>query len=105
MSICYYGILWSKCSIFVRFGFHGYAHSRKLFNKHILPLLHGTAEELTEAHSLFQLSTANNQVMPVSKYFEADLSLLGFNIPSFGFWWLKIQILFFNPNTVPNYRE
>ena len=33
------------------------------FNKHILPLLHGTVEELTEAHSLFCLSATNNQVM------------------------------------------
>ena len=43
-------------------------------------------EELTEAHSLFQLSATNNQVMLVSKYFEADVSLLGFNMPSIGFW-------------------
>ena len=64
------------------------------FNKHILPLLHGTVEELTEAHSLFWLSAANNQVMPVSKYFEADISLLGFNIPSIGFLVVK------DPNTI-----
>ena len=48
------------------------------FNKYILPLLHGTAEELAEAHSLFHLSAANNQEMPVTKYFEADVSILGF---------------------------
>ena len=64
------------------------------FNKHILPLLHGTVEELTKAHSLFRLSAANNQVMPVSKYFEADVSLLGFNIPSIGFLVVK------DPNTI-----
>ena len=58
---------------------------KNYFNKHILPLLHGTAEELTKAHSLFWLSATNNQVMPVSKYFEADISLLGFTIPSVGF--------------------
>ena len=55
------------------------------FNKYILPLLHVTVEELTEAHSLFQLSATNNQDMPVSKYFEADILLLGFNVPSVGF--------------------
>ena len=48
------------------------------FNKHILPLLCGTAEELAEAHSLFCLSAANNQDMPVSRYFKADVSILGF---------------------------
>ena len=64
------------------------------FNKHILPLLHGTAEGLTKAHSLFWLSTANNQVMPVLKYFEADISLLSFYIPSIGFLVVK------DPNTV-----
>ena len=64
------------------------------FNKHILPLLRGTVEELTEAHLLFRLSAANNQDMPVSKYFEADISILGFSIPSVGFLVVK------DPNTV-----
>ena len=64
------------------------------FNKHILPLLRGSAEELAEAHSLFQLSAANNQDMPVSKYFEADVTILGFCIPSVGFLVVK------DPNTV-----
>ena len=64
------------------------------FNKHILPLLHGTVEELAEAHSLFRLSAANNQDMPVSRYFEADISILGFRIPSVGFLVVK------DPNTV-----
>ena len=43
---------------------------------------------------MFRLSAANNQVMPVLKYFEADVSLLGFNIPSVGFLVVK------DPNTV-----
>ena len=64
------------------------------FNKHILPLLHGKAEELAEAHSLFWLSAANNQDMPVSKYFEADVTTLGFHFPSVGFLVVK------DPNTV-----
>ena len=48
------------------------------FNKQVLPLLCSTAEELAEAHSLFHLSAANNQDMPVLRYFEADVSILGF---------------------------
>ena len=64
------------------------------FNKHILPLLHGTAEKLAEAHSLFCLSATNNQEMPVTKYFEADVSILGFRIPSVGFLVVK------DPSTV-----
>ena len=64
------------------------------FNKNILPLLHGTAEELAEAHLLFRLSATNNQDMPVSRYFEADISILGFRIPSVGFLVVK------DPNTV-----
>ena len=55
------------------------------FNKHILPLLCGSAKEQAEAHLLFCLSAANNQDMPVSKYFEADVTILGFCIPSVGF--------------------
>ena len=64
------------------------------FNKHILPLFHGTAEELVEAHSLFQLSATNNQDIPVSKYFKADVTILGFHVPSVGFLVVK------DPNTV-----
>ena len=64
------------------------------FNKCILPILHGLAEELAEAHLLFQLSAANNQDMSVSKYFEADVNILDFRIPSVGFLVVK------DPNTV-----
>ena len=64
------------------------------FNKYILPLLCGSADELAEAHSLFRLSAANNQDMPVLKYFEADVSILGFRIPSVAFLVVK------DPNTV-----
>ena len=64
------------------------------FNKHISPLLHGLVEELAEACSLFWLSATNNQDMPVSKYFEADITILGFHIPSVGFLVVK------DPNTV-----
>ena len=54
----------------------------------------GSVEEIAEAHSLFWLSAANNQDMPVSKYFEADVTILGFRIPSVGFLVVK------DPNTV-----
>ena len=64
------------------------------FNKYILAILRGTAEELAEAHSLFRLSAANNQEMPVTKYFEANISILGFQIPSVGFLVVK------DPSTV-----
>ena len=36
----------------------------------------------------------NNQEMPVTKYFEADVSILGFRIPSVGFLVVK------DPSTV-----
>ena len=64
------------------------------FTKNILPLLQGTASDVTEAHSLFWLSAANNQVMLVSKYFEADVNLLGFRILCIGFLLVK------DPNTL-----
>ena len=41
--------------------------------------------ELSEAHSSFKLLAANNGVMPVSRYFEADINLLGFRVPKVGF--------------------
>ena len=55
------------------------------FTKNILPLLNKSSGELTEADSLFRLSATNNEVMPVLKYFEADVTLLGFRIPQVGF--------------------
>ena len=55
------------------------------FTKHIQPLLGKSSDKLAKAHSMFQLSAANNEVMPVSKYFEADVTLLGFRIPRVGF--------------------
>ena len=64
------------------------------FTKNIFPLLKRSAGDLTEAHSLFRLSAANNEVMPVSKYFEADVTLLGFMIPHVGFLVVK------DPNTL-----
>ena len=48
------------------------------FVKNIQPLLNKSSSKLAEAHSMFQLSAANNEIMPVSKYFEADVTLLGF---------------------------
>ena len=64
------------------------------FIKNILPLLKKSAGDLTEAHSLFWLLAANNEVMPVSRYFEADVTLLGFTIPHVGFLVVK------DPNTL-----
>ena len=64
------------------------------FIRNILPLLKKSAGDLTEAHSLFWLSVANNEVMLVSRYFEADITLLGFTIPHVGFLVVK------DPNTL-----
>ena len=64
------------------------------FIKNILPILKKSAGNLTEAHLLFRLSAANNEVMPVSKYFEADVTLLGFMIAHVGFLVVK------DPNTL-----
>ena len=55
------------------------------FTKNILPLLQKPAGDLTEAHSLFRLSATNNEVMPVSKYFEANFAILCFKVFWVGF--------------------
>ena len=52
---------------------------------------------MAEAHSLFQLSAANNEIMPVSKYFEADVILLGFRIPWVGFLVVKDPNILLEP--------
>ena len=56
--------------------------------KYILPKLQNS-QELSQAHSLFRLSAANNGVMPVLCYFEADVNLLGFTVPRVGFLVIK----------------
>ena len=57
----------------------------RYFIKNIQPLLNRSSGKFAEAHSMFQLSAANNEVMPVLKYFEADVTLLDFRIPRVGF--------------------
>ena len=52
---------------------------------------------MAEAHSLFWLSGANNEIMPVLKYFEADVSVLGFRIPQVGFLVVKDPNLLLEP--------
>ena len=48
------------------------------FVKHIQPLLKKSSSKMAEAHSLFQLSAANNEIMPVLKYFRGRCVRLGF---------------------------
>ena len=64
------------------------------FEKKYSPFVKGQSGELSEAHSLFKLSAANNSAMLVSKYFEANIELLGFPVPRFGFLIVK------DPNTL-----
>ena len=64
------------------------------FEKNILPILKALPGDLSEAYSLFKLSVANNGAMPVSRYFEADINLLGFRVPKVGFLVVK------DPNTL-----
>ena len=45
------------------------------FTKNIQPLLNKSSSKLAEAHSMFRLSAANNEIMLVSKYFEANITL------------------------------
>ena len=64
------------------------------FTKNILPLLQSPAGNLTEAHFLFWLSATSNEVLPVSKYFEADITILDFRVLQVGFLVVK------DPNTL-----
>ena len=74
------------------------------FIKNIMPLLNKSTGELAKAHSLFWLSAMNNEVMPVSKYFEADVILLGFRIPWVRFLVLKDSNVLLEPSTALNYQ-
>ena len=89
MSIYVYGILGQRIPSLLDSGSMVTLVCETYFKKNILPLLKRLTGDLTKAHSLFWLSAANNQVMPVSKYFEADVTLMGFRIPQVGFLVLK----------------
>ena len=67
------------------------------FEKNILPMLKTLLGELSEAHSLFKLSAANNGVMLVSRYFEVDVNLLGFRVPKIGFLVVKDPNILLEP--------
>ena len=60
--------------------------------ENILPLLKSSSGELSESH-LFKLSTANSAML-VSKYFEADIEILGFPVLQVSFLMVK------DPNTL-----
>ena len=63
------------------------------FTKNIQPLLGKSSSKLAEAHSMFRLFAANNEIMSVSKYFEADVTLLGFRIPCTSMYFLSLNIV------------
>ena len=67
------------------------------FTKDIQPLLNKSSSKLAKAHSMFWVSAANNEIMLVSKYFEVDVTLLGFQIPWVGFLVIKDPIALFEP--------
>ena len=80
------GFIGLKGSIIARFRVHGNTNMHEgYFTQNIQPLLGKSSGKLAKAHSMFRLSATNNEVMPVLKYFEADVTLLGFRILRVGF--------------------
>ena len=75
----------SKGSIFAWLRIYGHAHLQGVFYQKYLALAPEAAGDLTKANTLFWLSAANNEVMSVSKYFEANITILGFKVPWAGF--------------------
>ena len=67
------------------------------FTKNIQPLLNKSSSKMAKAHMMFRLSAANNEIMPVSKYFEADITLLGFQILRVGFLVVKDHNVLLKP--------
>ena len=74
------------------------------FTKNIQPLLGKSSGKLAKAHSMFQLSATNNEVMPFSKYFWGWCNSFGFQNSMGGIPGSKsIPMYFLNLSTVPNY--
>ena len=79
MTSCANGLIGLTGSIIARLKVHGDTNLHEgYFTKNIQPLLNKSSSKLAEAHSMFWLSAANNEIMPVSKYFEADVTSIGF---------------------------
>ena len=51
----------------------------------ILPHIHPSDGEKTEAYQLFQLTATNHGKLPISMYVELDLEFLGIIVPKVGF--------------------
>ena len=64
------------------------------FYKYIEPIVTSPSGDKANAHNLFKLSGMEQGQLPVSRYFELDVELLGFKVPKVGFLVIK------DPNTV-----
>ena len=64
------------------------------FHKYIEPIVASPSGDKANAHNLFKLSGMEQGQLPVSRYFELDVELLGFKVPKVGFLVIK------DPNTV-----
>ena len=56
------------------------------FTKHIQPLLKKSSSKMAEAHSLFRLSAANNEIMPVSNILRPTYPSWASEFHGWDFW-------------------
>ena len=54
------------------------------FDENLMHLAKAHSGEKSEAHTLFHLTVANNEQLPISKYVELDLNFMGHMVPRVG---------------------
>ena len=55
------------------------------FREHLLPKIEMPMGEKSEAHTLFNLTAANDGQLPVRKYIELDVNFMGLKVSNVGF--------------------
>ena len=55
------------------------------FKEHLLPKIEAPTGEKSDAQVLFNLTAANDGLLPVKKYIKLDINFLGLKVPNVGF--------------------
>ena len=54
------------------------------FDENLMHLVKAHSDEKSEAHTLFHFMVANDEQLPITKYFELDLNFIGLIVPRVG---------------------
>ena len=94
MFIHFHGDIGPENSIFTGLRIHGNTHSWGTFQEVHTAIIEQENWQFNQSPLIILVIASNNEVMLVLKYFETDVTLLGFTVPNVGFLIVK------DPNTL-----